>query len=587
MSSDSITLIVAGDPLTPIEGKAGLLIECASDAGWVPAGAASLHELLGPPEESKRIAADLVHGLLDGEPSFEGVRHLYTFKESLIRAAAEAVRAVRLYGWLQEQGISRCIFRSHSLFAQLLRGIARHRGTTLEVLEPPEAIFPLPKRIADYLRATGKRGLGAIPRLALHRITPLLSRVLLYRREQPKNEHRWWFYSTFYTFTGIGLAYERALTSKFTYLIGDPGSAERPLEYAGRPWTEIYAYVRPRQIPSVRELQQIRDQLKAHLLRVPLSKDEDLIRQLLMSSVELNEILYRKLGIGILHVRAFDRWCNRERPELLVVGNEVWEGYLLQKARANGIPTLLLQHGVLGDFYQVTEHSADLLLVRGRFWLEFISPASQRRSVILNCASPAVSKKMEKGRDLLFVTADYFVQKLFHLEDLTDILRECVRAASQAKRSLVIRVHPRESSALYQEIIRKIAKEGLQADVRYSTGHGLEETISASAVAVLYSSTVFLDCLRLGVPVVSFDWHHFAYKDQLRRHGVFAFARNLQHLQSLLLKGLNYELAPSVNYGDFVASASDEEVAAFFEAFARNPHKMQEQAESQCQPNSQ
>ena len=568
MRQESITFLSRGDSPAALDRQVGLLIECAPDAGWLPRESVGITELLGPNEQAKRDAAALTHKLLQGEPQFDGVRHLYALKELLIRAASEAYRALHLHRWLRQHGIRECVFRSPDSVAHFLRQIESRTGRSCVISEPQPAGNRFVAAISAHIRGTGREGLAQIPRLVLHRLFPLASRVALYRKYVGGEPGAWWFYSTFYTFTNIGLAYEQSLGRKFRYMIGDRGSAEKPLEHARRGWSEIYAYLSPAQIPSQNELKRIRQALRTHLTGVALSEEELLVRDLLMESADFHLVLDRLIPVGCLQARAFDKWVEQERPAMLVVGNEAQEGYLLQKARAAGLPTVLLQHGILGDFWQVTEHSADVLAVRGEFWREFVSQESRRRCVVLNCKSPEPAVIKTTGRDLLFVTTDYMYHRSFHFEDLVDILRVCVRAASESKRTLVIRIHPRESSATYHQVLERLAHEGFRADVQFSQGPGLDAVISNAAVAVLYSSTVFLDCLRLGVPIVSFDWHDFAYKDQLKRHGVFAFADSLSHFHALLLDGISGKLAPAKNYDDFLAPAADRTIRDFFAGIA-------------------
>jgi hypothetical protein len=565
MRRESITFLSRGDSLTALEGLVGLLVECAPDVRWLPPEPVGLTELLGPVEKAKRAGAALVHKLLQGEPQFDGVRHLYALKEILIQAATEAYRALHLHCWLQRQGIKECRFHSPNPIAHSLRQIALRTGGSYVISEPPPPKKRLISAVSAYVHRTGREGLAQIPRLTLHRLLPLVSRAALHRKYATGEQGAWWFYSTFYTFTNIGLAYEQSLNRKFRYMIADPGSAEKPLKNAHRDWTEIYAYLNPSQIPSESELKRIRQELRTHLLGTALSENEQLVRHLLMESADFSLVLERLMPLGCLQARAFDKWIECERPAMLVVGNDAQEGYLLQKARTAGLRTVLLQHGILGDFYQLTEHSADVLAVRGEFWREFVSEQSSKRSVVLNCKSREQTARGTSGRDLLFVTTDYNYHRAFHLEDLADILRECVRAAVESERTLVIRIHPRESSALYRQVVERLASEGFRTEVKFSQGPGLDDVISNSAVAVLYSSTVFLDCLRLGVPIVSFDWHHFAYKDQLKHHGVFAFAENLENLHSLLRDGLSGRLTPVGNYDDFLAPVSEEAIKTFFE----------------------
>ena len=92
----------------------------------------------------------------------------------------------------------------------------------------------------------------------------------------------------------------------------------------------------------------------------------------------------------------------------------------------------------------------------------------------------------------------------------------------------------------------------------------MDFVLANTAVAVTYSSTVFLDCLRRGIPIISFGWHDFAYKSLIEQHNVFHFARDLADLENLVEKALNGELPVSKDYDRFLAPTSKLELSEFF-----------------------
>jgi len=567
---NTISFFTAGDELPADPILTGLLVEHASDAPWLPSEHVSMTELLGDPEEAKVQGAALLKKILEGEPEIDGVRHLYALKEPLIHAAAKGYRTLHLHRWLVEHQISECRFGSANWVSQNLREFRDFMGGRYAIHEGSPANTRGANRLYRYVRETGSEGLSDIPRIALQTRFPLLSRVMLQRNRQASEPGETWFYSTFYTYTKIALEYERSLQSRFRFLISDRGSPEIPLRDEGRDWSELCAYVLRSQLPSRRAIANVRQTLAEHIDEVTLSEEESIIRELVKHSQEMKDFFQWQIKIGLLENQAFDRWHAREKPRLLVVGNDSFEGYFLQRAHKAGLPTLMLQHGIFGDFYQLTEHSADMLLVRGKFWQEFISSESQKKSLVANCVSPGLSGGQERtGQDLLFVSVHYKSIPAYHVNDLEDILRTAAKAAVQCNRRLTIRVHPRETPTIYESILSKIATEhNLRPEVAFSTGPTLEQAIRGSAVVMLHSSTVFLDCLRCKIPIVSFDWHHFAYKRGIETHRVFSFARDLSHLEELLMAGLKGELKPSLEYQDFLAPTSEPEIRQVFSAAA-------------------
>lgn len=568
MLGTSFVLVTNADSLELPGGQVGMLVECAPDAPWLSREAVSITELLGSWDEAKKKAAALVEGLLIGEPAIEGVRHLYALKEILIGAAMRHQLTLHLDDWLKEQGVAQCIFRAHSGIASSLRNAQELTGTTYRIEAPvPERRGRL-RAAREYLSFKGSAGLRDIPWLAAQQLFPIRSRMMQRRSGGAFRKGDWWFYSTAHTFTNIGLAYERALGQPFRFMTELRGGAEKPLQAAGRTWDELYAYAEAADAPSSTAIDEARRGLREHLERVRVR--DEVAKALLLRSSELQLLFSRLLPLTLLQTRVLRRWLHNTEPGLVVVGNEAWEGCLLQLAASAGTPTVILQHGVFGDFYQVTEHSGDVILARGEFWRDFLSERSQRKAVVLNCNSPGSLPGGSTGDDLLFVTADYRSQQYWHSADLEDIMTAAMGAAGEAKRRLVVRVHPRESAKPYKALVERIGKKcERHPEVIFSEGSGLEDAIRRSAVAFLYSSTVFLDCLRFRVPIVAPDWHTFAFKETAKKYGVFNFARDLKELRRLLGAGLAHQLSIPPSYEQFLAPTDPEELRAFLTSRAK------------------
>ena len=151
------------------------------------------------------------------------------------------------------------------------------------------------------------------------------------------------------------------------------------------------------------------------------------------------------------------------------------------------------------------------------------------------------------------------MQEFFDECDLDEILSVMIVAAHETGRDLVIRVHPLEPVAYYRKRVGALlARDARTPTVSYSQGPGLDDVLCRAAVAVTFSSTVFLDCLRHGVPIVSFDWHDFSYRKQVELWGVFRFARDLAHLKLLIEDAVAGRLPPfKDNAAPFLAATPD------------------------------
>jgi len=68
------------------------------------------------------------------------------------------------------------------------------------------------------------------------------------------------------------------------------------------------------------------------------------------------------------------------------------------------------------------------------------------------------------------------------------------------------------------------------------------------------------------VPIISFGWHHFAYKNQIEPLGIFHFARTLADCRALIQSAIDGKLE-AYRGGDirlFLTDTKEEEIRAVF-----------------------
>jgi len=367
------------------------------------------------------------------------------------------------------------------------------------------------------------------------------------------------------------MMYEPYFPERFTWLVENPHTGGRPLEEAGREFSDIYGFGRRFFRPSTKEVRQSRDEIVRHLQAVDLrGGDEDLAHRLFIGGGFFGEFLNLHLSKGLYFSALFESMLDAGRPRAVVVGNPVFEGYLLQQAKKRQVPTVLLQHGILGDYCQFWDPPVDDYVVRGSFWREFLADLPRRRAVVLNPPQETGQNLAPErgGRHILFLTAPYSMQEFFNELDLDEILRTLLAASTAHARQLLVRVHPIESVDYYRRKMEKLKNgKGGQVDVRFSHGPGLDVAVRGASVAVTYCSTVFLDCLRAGVPVVSFGWHDFSFKQQIGDRRLFHYARTLAELDALVGAAIKGELhSHSGAVESFLATTGEAELR---EAFAR------------------
>lgn len=554
LATKAITLIPAGANLPPVQSNSvGLLFECAPDGSAMDLypQAIGLTRLIGDFEDAKVKAYELARKLLADEPKFRGLQQLAIFEEIVIRELQRAFHLLHLHEFLVSQGFTQCDFAGDSEFSSGLTYVAAQLGGSLMVTAPPLApsytSWDRFRRSWQRVRSAGfsHRAAAREWHQVLERLDPYHRRARVKpERVQPK-PNAIWFYTTAYTFTRIGQYYEPYFPQAFEYLVENPQTGGEPLRAARRPFTSVYAFGARHMEPSATELLATQQAIVTHLNAVRLSRIEIVARQLLLNSSFFQTFLARHLPRGLYATALFDHWVDATYPAALVVGNPVFESHALHAARLHGIPTILLQHGILGDYCQLSDPPVDHYVVRGTFWRDFLAAAPRARARVLEPAgglSPSKHVTSER-KAILFLTAPYRTDAFMHFADLDDILRVVLAGATDADSELIIRVHPMEEIGFYQSKISQwVQTRGIQVMVTYSQGAGLDELLNRATVAVTYCSTVFLDCLRHRVPIVSFGWHDFSYKRQIEAHGVFYFAEDLAGLSRLTARGLQGDL---------------------------------------------
>jgi hypothetical protein len=569
-------IVLLGPRLLPPEAAdiIGVPFEVAPDSTLSArfADALPLSRLIGDFEDKKIQAHALARRLLAHEPALRGVRQLGVFEELVIRELQRGFHLLHLHDQLLANGVDECVFAEPANLGSELATLAQMLGAKLRVT----TTGPRPNSAASSLKRSWRRlrasGLAASAlRMELHqllqRIDPFHRRHVFSGKKQQWRHNDIWFYTTARTFTNVGLLYESHFPHSLRFLVESPLTGGKPLQEIRRPYVSLYDFAHNEFVPAASELRTARGLIERHLTNVAVTGGEKTLRDLLVSGTFFRDFLDRHLPHGLFVTRVFERWLDAAQPAALVVGNPAFEGPALTLAQRRGIPTLVLQHGILGDFCQFIDPPVDHYVVRGAFWRDFLAPAVRPRALVLNPPEPsptAAPRQLDSPRSILFLTSPYSMQEFWNEADLDDILRSLVATAASERVELVIRVHPLEQVAEYRVRLETLFGKTLDGvDVTFSQGSGLHSVLSRAAVAVTYSSTAFLDCIKLGVPIVGFDWHHFSYKRQIKEYGVFHFAQSLAHLRELLTEALRGSLQGyRGTIEPFLAKSSAEEIRA-------------------------
>jgi len=583
--AETLNLYASGSDLNGATGTVGLLCEFAPDSPSLRniGQCYRLDDLLGSADAALAEVYPLVGKLLRSAPVLDGLPFLYLFEEPLLEQLSYIKQAFHLDSWISERGFRGCRFVSYSPWLDRL----------LQVRKVTSSAYTLVSDVPLLQTNSSARAFRKLwnsrpkPPEAFRRIMPLWSRHLsgtrLSKAARGAPRGGIWFYSTAYNFTRIGLQYEPYLPQKVNYLVEEPGTGGKALREMGRPWHWLYAWSERSDIPNAHQVRAIADRLTGALLNIECNPEESRLRAVLLQSEWWQHFLTRRLPFAIYNNRVLRRWRAAIEPEMVLVGNAGWERALLLNQSSSRIPTVLLQHGIMHWTYAVTNEPVDLFLLRGPFFQKLVSERMRPKTVIQNfpesSGRPAIQKR-EKDT-ILFITIPYDLATFFHLADLHDTLRSLLRVAKETNSRLAIRVHPMEKIATYEEMAAELQKElGLEVDVVFSQGPGVEELFTRSSVAVLYFSTMFMDCLRYQVPIVSFAWHWFPNTRAFQAEGIFNLARSLSHFEELVRSGVAGGLPQrSDGLEEFLAPGHPEELKQLFQGIWSGRHSFGDQQE--------
>jgi hypothetical protein len=570
--SKKLHLHAGNSDFTRVTGTVGLLCEFAPDS---PCLRSVEHyyrsdEILGSVDAALPVAYGLVSKMLESAPVIEGLPVLSVFEEPLLEQVSYIVQAFHLDRWVCAHDFASCRFVSYSPWLDRLQKIRRLTGSPYALLTDVP-LLQTHRGLRALRKLWGSRG---APAELFRRVMPLWSRSLssapLRKHAQDVPRGGIWFYSAAYNYTKIGLQYEPYLPQKMNFLVEDPGTGGKRLREAGRQSHWLYAWSRTSDIPSSSEARSIGGRITDAVAGVPLTTEENALRTVLLNSEWWLHFVTRLLAFVLFNHRALRRWCEAVQPEMIVVGNAGDERVLLLRQDAERIPRVLLQHGIMHWTYAVTDEPVDVFLLRGPFFQRSVNEKLRLKTVVRNFPEPATTGSHpgnNQREDILFITMPYDVPALFHRKDLEDILRSLLMVARSTNRRLVIRVHPNEKISAYQQAVADLQRElSLRVEVAYSQGVGANEVFARSCVAVLHFSTMFLDCLRHGIPIVSFGWHEFPNKRQFEAEEIFNFANDLSHLEELVREGVEGRLPQHrARLEEFLAPGHPEEISELFQ----------------------
>jgi hypothetical protein len=241
--------------------------------------------------------------------------------------------------------------------------------------------------------------------------------------------------------------------------------------------------------------------------------------------------------------RSWEAYLSEAEPRLIVVANQ-WgiEGWFTQLAKKKGIPVLQVMHGVLGGYlYTQTPIISDALIVPGEFWKN-LWPEAQRDKILAYSPPDSFPIKKRSHRTTPG-TLTYFSWPLasvphYNFSELTDaVITILHNLLSTVEIQIMVRPHPLENPLDFLGRWRHLYGP-LPAQVKFDGNNTLTETLRQTDLALMFRSTVMLDCLAQGIPVVMPGWVDYGWNAGLMEISGLYLAEDVIDLKEKILSWL-------------------------------------------------
>ncbi len=278
--------------------------------------------------------------------------------------------------------------------------------------------------------------------------------------------------------------------------------------------------------------------LRAAVNQSPERADGLPLRAILQSNAEVQEVLFRTLPLVLAEIDLMDAAIQELQPDSVWVANQ-WgsEGALIQAARYRRIPVTQVQHGALEQYYDCAPIYSDRLLVWGEFWKRAVNGAEQSKVQVVNPGFEVSAKAVRSNRGESMPRVTFFTApaNVVLFWNPSVVLWETVALLDELttrRHSMTVRVHPADQIDKYRQAWIKHCGR-LPDGVSFEKGGSLEPVLAKTDVALMAFSTVFLNCLASGIPVVGLGWYPFMWQAQLQEGGYIRFANSLGKVKCL------------------------------------------------------
>jgi hypothetical protein len=259
--------------------------------------------------------------------------------------------------------------------------------------------------------------------------------------------------------------------------------------------------------------------------------------------------------------RSWESYLDEAKPRLIVMASQ-WgiEGWFTHLARCRGIPVLQIMHGILGGYFHTqTPIISDAMIVPGEFWKNLWPEDQQSKIFAFNPPGhfPPIARPFnDSPRTITFFSWPLAMVPYYNFYEITDgFIRIFHNLLIRKDISLIVRAHPLENPADFIERWN-ILYGPLPARINIVKDEPLEVTLAKTDLAVMYCSTVMLNCLANGIPLVIPGWIDYGWNEELRKLSSCYLANDFRDLEERLRLWLDcLPHAPEASASAFVRPA--------------------------------
>ncbi len=243
----------------------------------------------------------------------------------------------------------------------------------------------------------------------------------------------------------------------------------------------------------------------------------------------------------------WDRYLELVKPKIIVVANQ-WgvEGWFTRIARGRGMPVVQVMHGVLGGYFHTkTPIISDSFVVPGEFWKN-LWPEDQRGKIIVFNPDGFIKQIRRESsyskRRLTFFSWPLTQTPFYNFPEFIDgFIRIFQKILSSKNYEICIRAHPLENPSDFVNRWKRLygaLPHGLS--IESGKKGSLDDVLRRTDIALMFRSTVMLNCLSNGIPTIMPGWIDFGWRKELLQnvHGLYV-ARDFKDLEEILIGWLD------------------------------------------------